>query len=101
MCVCVCMCAGFIDYIVTPSFELCGDVLELLLSTPPPSPASSGSSDDPSLPTEGNQETVVVDKPRPIHPRRLWELHLQHNKQRWEHEETTASAGQAVQAGFL
>ena len=26
--------AGFMDYIVSPSYEVCGDLLELLLATP-------------------------------------------------------------------
>ena len=32
--------AGFMDFIVAPSLEVCGDMLELLLTQPPPSPVA-------------------------------------------------------------
>ncbi len=98
----VCVCPGFMDYIVIPAFELCGDMLELLLSTPPASPALTDSTDTPSpppttppptsapptstLPTSAGDESTV-SKPRPILPRGIWELHLQQNRLRWEQEQ--------------
>ena len=78
-----------------PAFELCSDMLELLVSTPPASPAvlpdspTTTTSDLPDStvpPPEPASTSSLPSKAGPVSPRAVWEAHLQFNKQRWEQE---------------
>ena len=67
------LCPGFIDYIVSPLFDVCGDMLDLLSS---------------SAPLSGSSTTTTTATGY----RRPWLVHLDHNRQRWlsnEEDENT------------
>ena len=82
---------GFIEHIVSPSFELGGDLLETL-STIPPYP---------------REEASTPNSPSPSHHSRpdfrVWKNHLMENTAKWRIEEKSATImpGNSVKLKFF
>ena len=103
------VCSGFIQFIVGPSYDVCGDTLEMVLSSPPPSlppstktmvvkhikgSSSSGSASE----EEGGEEETCAEAGEPstvVGPRqiRVWAEHLTENRRKWKLE--SAKKGQS------
>lgn len=86
--------AGFIQFIVGPSYDLCGDMFEIVLSHPPPASSMTPASAKMVQSAASNADSVVDgenksdDKLKSTSSKhiRVWAEHLTENKKNWKLE---------------
>ena len=67
---------GFLDYIVAPSFKVCGDMIELLQSQP--------TIETEAVMGRGEEQKVNTGERECIASMRVWEEHIVENKRIWK-----------------